>query len=56
MSSPERDDAKAEAERQALAEYRRTHSRDGYALGTPDYPDNREGRRRLARTWKRAGR
>lgn len=37
-------------------EYRRTHSRDGYGLGSAQYPDNREGRRALARTWKRADR
>lgn len=35
------------------AEYRATHSRDGYALGSPQYPDNRAGRRAMARTWKR---
>lgn len=34
-------------------EYRRTHSLSGSMLGSPQYPDNREGRRRLARTWKR---
>lgn len=34
------------------AEYRLTHSRDGYGLGSPQYPDNREGRRKLARTWR----
>jgi hypothetical protein len=33
------------------AEYRLTHSRDGYPLGSAEYPDNREGRRKLARTW-----
>lgn len=33
-------------------EYMRTHSRDGYGLGSPQYPDNREGRRKLARTWR----
>lgn len=44
---------KAEAEAEARAAYRRTHSADGYALGSPEYPDNREGRRALARTWKR---
>jgi len=50
------DDPKAEAERKALEEYRRTHSVDGRALGSPAYPDNRQGRRALARTWKRASR
>lgn len=35
------------------AEYRRLHSRDGYLLGSARYPDNREGRRALARTWRR---
>lgn len=34
-------------------EYERTHSLEGYPLGSPQYPDNREGRRALARTWKR---
>ena len=33
--------------------YRETHSSEGYPLGSPEYPDNREGRRRLARSWKR---
>jgi hypothetical protein len=46
-------DPKAEAERDALERYRATHSADGYALGSPEYPDNRQGRRALARTWKR---
>lgn len=35
------------------AQYRATHSRDGYALGSAQYPDNRAGRRAMARTWKR---
>ena len=47
---------KRELEAEVQAEYRRTHSRDGYALGGPEYPGNREGRRALARTWKRARR
>ena len=38
---------------EAEAEYRRTHAADGYPLGSAQYPDNREGRRALARTWKR---
>lgn len=33
-------------------EYRRTHARDGHVLGSTEYPDNREGRRKLARTWR----
>ena len=53
--SAEQDTSKA-VERQKAMRYRQTHSRDGYPLGSLDYPDNREGRRRLARTWKRAGR
>lgn len=57
---PDRTDAidaeKAATEAAALAEYRRTHSADGYPLGSPEYPNNREGRRALARTWKRANR
>jgi len=44
---------KAEYERERQAEYRRTHSREGSMLGSREYPDNREGRRALARTWKR---
>ena len=36
MSAP---DPKAEAERQAREEYRRTHGDDGYALGSPAYPN-----------------
>jgi len=35
------------------AEYRRLHARNGDALGSAEYPDNREGRRKLARTWRR---
>ena len=35
------------------AEYRRTHTYDGYGLGSAEYPDNREGRRKLAHTWRR---
>ena len=50
MSEP---DPKSEAEREAIEEYRRTHGSDGYALGSWRYPDNREGRRALARSWKR---
>lgn len=34
------------------AEYRRLHARNGDGLGSPEYPDNREGRRKLARTWR----
>lgn len=45
---------KDRAEREAREEYRRTHSADGYALGSGQYPNNRQGRRALARTWKRA--
>ena len=41
-----------ETARMKDAEYRLTHSRDGYGLGSPQYPDNREGRRKLARTWR----
>ena len=52
MSVP---DPKEEAERQAREEYRRTHSANGHTLGSPAYPDNRQGRRALARTWKRVG-
>lgn len=37
----------------AKRRYRETHSAEGYPLGSPEYPDNREGRRRLARSWKR---
>lgn len=46
-------DLKAHVSREAEAEYRRTHSADGYPLGSAEYPDNRVGRRALARTWKR---
>ena len=53
MTAP---DPKAEAERKAIEEYRRTHSADGHPLGSAAYPNNREGRRALARTWKRANR
>ncbi len=49
MQTPEE---KSEAHAAARAEYRRTHSRSGYALGSSEYPDNREGRRALARTWR----
>ena len=56
MSTRATPEQKVEAERQAQAEYRKTHSRDGYALGSENYPNNREGRRRLARSWKRAQR
>ena len=45
--------AKSAAEEAAIADFRRTHSADGYPLGSVPYPDNREGRRALARTWKR---
>lgn len=34
--------------------YRATHARDGQMLGSPAYPDNRAGRRALARSWKRS--
>ena len=34
------------------AEYRRTHAYNGDFLGSAEYPDNREGRRKLARTWR----
>ncbi len=46
--------ARANVDQQSDPNYRATHSRDGYPLGSPGYPDNREGRRRLARSWKRA--
>jgi hypothetical protein len=49
-------DPKAEAEHKALEKYRRTHSADGYPLGSAEYPNNRQGRRALARTWKRVNR
>lgn len=47
---------KAALEQEIQQAYRKTHSREGYALGSPEYPDNREGRRALARSWKRADR
>jgi len=40
------------AARTNKVEYMLTHSRDGYALGSAKYPDNREGRRKLAHTWR----
>ncbi|NUO96771.1 MAG: hypothetical protein HOW59_02450 [Nonomuraea sp.] len=46
------DDEKTTALREEQRRYRETHSRDGYPLGSPEYPDNRAGRRRLARTWR----
>ena len=52
MDQDRRDAEKSEAEEISKAEYRRTHSRDGYALGSAEYPDNRQGRRALARTWR----
>lgn len=36
----------------AWEKYKTTHSSDGTGLGTPKYPDNRKGRRDMARTWK----
>lgn len=46
-----------DAEKQAAREdaerkYRETHDRWGHALGTPELPNNREGRRRMARSWR----
>lgn len=34
------------------ADYRRAYARDGTGLGTREYPNNREGRRKLARSWR----
>ena len=31
--------------------YRRTHGSDGYGLGSWKYPNNRQGRRAMARSW-----
>lgn len=47
------DNEKRLAWRRAEKAYRETHSRDGYGLGSEAYPDNREGRRALKRSWKR---
>lgn len=33
-------------------EYRRTHHRLGYALGSRELPDNRASRRAIARSWR----
>lgn len=38
------------------AEYRATHGADGYRLGSSTYPNNRAGRRAMARTWRKRGR
>lgn len=45
-------EAKRAGYAEAMAEYRKTHARDGCALGSPQYPNNRAGRRALARTWR----
>ena len=36
-------------------EYRRTHSSDGYSLGSSRYPNNRQGRRAIQRSWRGKG-
>lgn len=33
-------------------EYRRTHDRNGHALGSAELPDNRASRRAIARSWR----
>lgn len=39
----------------ANPQYRATHDPDGHMLGSRKYPNNREGRRALARTWRGFG-
>ena len=53
MSAENPADDRSRTEREAQAAYRRTHSPDGHSLGSAKYPNNREGRRALARSWKR---
>ena len=43
-------DDKKRAELEAWEQYKATHDANGHAAET--YPDNREGRRAMARTWK----
>lgn len=45
------DAEKRAVDEQAEKNYRATHGRDGGLLGV-HYPDNRVGRRAMARTWK----
>jgi hypothetical protein len=43
--------SKRQAFRDAEVKYRETHDRRGYALGV-GIPNNREGRRRIKRSWR----
>jgi hypothetical protein len=49
MGTPEE---KREYQDQARRRYRQTHGADGHALGSAAYPNNREGRRALAKSWR----
>ncbi len=42
----------ADMDRMNDIEYMLTHARDGHPLGSPEYPDNRAGRRKLAHSWR----